>query len=944
MKKKLPIPLTVAVAVLLVLGIVLNVAVYGFLADVLTMRFGKATAVAMSEEEKAGIRSDARALAAEIARDGIVLLNNNGTLPYTDESKKVDILGCVGAYPYYGGVGSGGISDDGRPVDFRAAFEAAGWTVNQQLISVYAPPSGDQFTLSEPSPDSYWDKTDSSADLAVVVLGRTGGENYDLPTSGYGPDGAGHYLALSENELELIRKAAKQYRNVAVVINSANPMELGAVEELISEEAGAGGNVDAVLWIGKPGYYGISALVEIIEGGSPSGRLTDSYAYDLFSAPATKAYGDNEYTNITIKSNAAGIFDPKAHYQEYAEGIFVGYRYYETAAELGYINYEETVQYPFGYGLSYTDFSWEVISDDIPETVRGDTSFSVTVRVTNTGDVPGKEVVQLYLLCGKDSLLSFRLDHSAAALIAFGKTGVIEPGSYEDVVLQFSAEDIASYDGIGAYSEQGSYVIESGDYTFALRTDSHTDKSSALRIPLHVEAPIVYGGASDVSEADTSASKRPSDAVTVNNVFGPQENSTLNGSAYGAEVRYLSVSSSEEDWLSGTGRTGDREAPQALADFIADGANVSVENKGYSVLAEPVVTEKDSGLAVSDLTDTAYDDPKWQALVEQMSVSELSKLILGGGYKTDEIASVGKAKTVDADGPCGIYYYSDPAQYPGISYPAPVLLAATFDPSLAQKFGASVAREAAIYGIGSWYAPGANLHRTAFGGRNFEYYSEDPVLSGHMAMQTCAAAADGGLIVYLKHFVLNETELNRNNNVVHWCTEQALRELYLKAFEYPVKAQERFGLTSVTGMMSAFNYIGDRWCGASAALLTTILRGEWGFEGTVITDYFGGYGYMDADCAIRAGNDLMLNTIVAKLSRVSEDDKQYMQRAAKNILYTYSRSGAARPLAQAGGLEPWQVAGIVINIVWWTITVLLAILCAVRWNRIRSSSHKEIDQ
>ncbi len=928
-KHKKPIIITVIASVLLVLGIALDIAAYGFLQGVLNMVFGEANVAELTQEEKDKITNDAKEVALDIAEEGVVLLDNNGTLPLGGDAKTVDLLGYHAKNPFYGGTGSGALSDKSTPIDFSAAFEAQNWTVNKSLLNSYGSGLSEKFELQDPDPDKYWDKTDANADLAVVVFGRSGGEGDDLPTSGYGNDKSGHYLQLSANEKKLLQKAAAQYKNLVVVLNTANMIELGPVKELYTADSGAVGNIDAVMWIGKLGYHGMPAVVSIVEGKlNPSGKMTDTYVYDVYSSPATKAYGDSEYTNVSVKGAEHG--EP-AHYQEYNEGIYVGYRYYETAATLGYIDYDKTVAYPFGYGKSYSDFAWKIIEADIPDPVNGNSKFSVKVEVTNVGDTNGKDVVELYGVLSQDELKNAKLDHSAVSLIAFAKTPDIPAGHSETVTLSFDAEDLASYDDRGVYSKNGAYVIESLKYTLALRTDSHTDKADVENIAIDIEKPIVYADSSDFDDADLSVTKRPSDSIGVKNVFGEYGKSTLSGSKYGIDVPYLSLKSERAAWIDGVGEKGDKTAPQSLVDFISDGANVSIDNKGYKVHSGAVVVDSQTNLDANDFADVEYDDAAWNTLVEQMSVAEMLSLVKNGGYGTVAVPSVNKAKSVDMDGPCGLNYYSRPDKYPGIAYPSPITLASTWNVKLAEDFGASVAKEGMMTGACGWYAPGANIHRTPFSGRAFEYYSEDPVLSGFMGAYTCSAATDGGLIVYIKHFVLNDTEVNRNRNVLHWCSEQALREIYLKAFEYPVKAETKLGLTSTTGIMSGFNYIGDRWCGASYELLTVVLREEWGFKGTVITDYFGGYGYMNADCAIRAGNDLMLSTMVAKLSTRSDDDRYYMQKACKNILYSYSRSGLASAGFASEGMETWQIVGIVLNVVWWCATAALIVLCVFAW-------------
>lgn len=953
MESKKPNGLTFAVAALLVLGITLNIVAFGPLESVLQMRFGKSDVVVNTGEDISSIQEEGRKIALDIEREGLILLENNGTLPYESTGKAVDILGYFAVNPYYGGSGSGAYSDTTPPTDYKAAFTNAGWTVNEALWSAYEVEANStgldaSFPLPDPEPSQFWDKTDSNADLAVVVLGRAGGENADLPTTGYGTSGTDHYLTLTVNERALLKRAAETYQNVVVILNTANSMELGPVEELYSGAAGSKGNIDAVIWVGKPGYYGLNALVEVIEGKvNPSGRLTDTFAYNVFSAPAARSLGNNVYLNLPVDGSMGNGTEKNAHYQQYNEGIYVGYRYYETAAALGHISYENTVQYPFGYGLSYTDFSWEIERADIPAKLNGESEIRVTVKVTNNGRRAGKDVVELYAILDETQLKEMKLPHSAVSLVAFAKTAEIPAGKSGTVELTFRLEDMASFDDIAAYSADGSYVIEAGSYTLALRTDSHTDKGNGLSIQMDLENAIVYNSSSTDSGADTSVSKRPSDLVTVRNVFGAYDDSTVNGNHYGLAVNYLTPSSPAEDWQGGVAHKGDEDAPASLVDFIANGNNVSITNKGYPVHDEAVTVEAGITLSINDYGAVDYDDESWISLVQQMTVGEMNKLITMGGYKTEAVESIGKLKTVESDGGSSLAYFSNPSQYPGVAHPCPIVLASTWNVELAEQFGESVAKECVNYGIAGWYAPGANIHRMAFSGRAFEYYSEDPTVTAYMAMHVSSAATKAGVITYVKHFALNDTETNRNNSSCHWVTEQALREIYLKAYEFAVKAQDKFSLVSTTGIMSGFDYIGDRWAGASYELLTIILRDEWGFKGSVITDYFGGYGYMNYDCAIRAGNDLMLNTLstTGKLSKSSNDDRYYMQKAVKNILYSYSRTSYVSSGAEsAGGLAPWQIFAIVANVIWWAVTIALAGLCIRKWVKTKQSANSQTNE
>ena len=953
------IVLTAVAAFLLIMGIVLDVVLYGVLRNVLDFRFGGGAASVVTEEEKALRHDSAKDVAYKIEEEGMVLLENNGTLPYTG-NKKVDLLGVMAESPSYGGQGSSETSDNSVPVSFRAAFEAEGFTVNADVLKFYRDGGyitegvhgvgQTDFRVKDPDPDLYWDKT-SDASLAVVVFGRSSGEEADYPLemkSENVSDAGKHTLELSTNERKLLDKAAAKYANVIVVLNAANPLECGFLDELYSDEKGTAGNVDACVWIGMPGYHGIPALVAAILGDTDfSGRLTDTYAYDHFSSPAAKslllASGKNgsHYSNCMVDGGGRFSSSTPATYVEYGEGIYVGYRYYETAAALGYINFDEVVQYPFGYGKSYASFTWKVDTEKskIPDVVKGDSSFEIVVDVTNNGVKDARDVVELYLTLDKENLLSGKLNRSATTLVAYEKTPVIGSGKTESVTLKFSAEDIASYDDKAIYSENGSYVIEAGSYALSLRTDSHNPKAGVDSIDFALANPIVYNKTSKIADADVSVTKRPSDLVTANNRMGSYEESILSGTKYGMGVEYLELTSVEEKWIKGTAEKGEKIAPDSLVAVIENGANKSTTNKGYENKSSYNGTVGAKGsLSVMDFGEVEYGDDSWQKLVEQLPFKEMKELILYGGYKTNPAPSVGKEATIDCDGPCGIAFIFRQGEFPGVSFPCNTVVASTWNKDRAYDFGEAVAKEAEGFGLTSWYAPGANLHRTPFGGRNFEYASEDPLVTGIVAAHTSAAATKCGTPTFMKHYALNEQETNRGNNLMTWVTESAARELYLRAFELGIKTATKWGLESEPlGVMTSFNYVGDRWAGASKELCTDYLRTEWGFKGTVVTDYFGNSSYMDAACAIRAGNDMMLGTINMSVGdEKSGDTVYYLQKAAKNILYTYSRSwNVLHGMEAKSGLETWEILGIVGNIVWWGGFAVCTAFCVLKWLRLK---------
>ena len=620
---------------------------------------------------------------------------------------------------------------------------------------------------------------------------------------------------------------AQGFGKVIVLVNSSNAMELGFLED---------DAIDAALWIGSLGSTGFNAVGEILSGKvNPSGRLSDTYAYDLTSSPAYWNAGDFTYSNLDH------------HYVEYAEGIYVGYRFYETR----YVDnttgicdeaaYAKAVQYPFGYDLSYTTFE-----QSIADYKTTDSAIEMTVEVKNTGAVAGKDVVQVYYTA---PYTVGGIEKSHVVLAGFAKTGLLQPGDSEKVTVSFAPEDMASYDETGAKA----YVLEAGTYQIKLMNNAHDVIDQR---EYEVPATTTYSG----------DNARSTDLMAATNEFGDV--------AQGQIQQYVS----RADW-EGTLPTARTDGKTASAETVAAKENTPVYENNDS---DQPITVADHGLTLEDMTGLDYDDPKWNDLLEQLSVDDMTNMIANGGWSTPEITSVGKPATNDLDGPAGIN--SLVSSLKGVSFPSEVIVSSSWNTDLAQHFGTAFGAEAAANHVVGLYAPGMNIHRTPFSGRNFEYYSEDGLLSGKMGAAMVQGVDSQGVYTYIKHFALNDQESNRLSISV-WANEQSIREIYLKPFELSVKEG------GTTAVMSSYSRLGNTWAGAFKALLTDVLRNEWGFHGMVVTDSaMGNTNWMDVNLVIRAGGDMMLCLMGVKVDSSTNTAQQTMRRACHNILYTQANS------------------------------------------------------
>lgn len=890
------------IAFLLAVVVIVNLICFIPMSSMISLAMGNGTITDETSDE-------ATALVQEIAEEGIVLLKNEGTLPLAADSS-LNVFGWASTNPCYGGTGSGALSDAYPTVSLLQGLEDAGFNLNTELSDFYTAYRADRpevgmwaqdWTLPEPTADSYTDEMMANAkefsDTAMVVITRVGGEGADLPTdvskvtytdnsTEYKDFEAGeHYLQLDRTERDMLDLVCSNFDNVIVVYNGANAMKLGFINEY--------SQIKSAIWCPGTGQSGFEALGEIVAGTvNPSGKTSDTFVADLTATPTWNNFGYYKYDNMdeyayTSKNFMTGEEETAIpSFVNYVDGIYVGYRFYETAAAEGLINYDDTVVYPFGYGLSYTTFTQEMgaISED-----NGTISFDVTV--TNTGDVAGKDVVEVYY---NPPYTNGGIEKASANLIQFEKTEVLQPGDSQTITVSFDAEDMASYDTYGA----GCYVLEAGDYQISINSDSHNVIDSQT-----------YTVASTVTYDESNP--RSTDETAAVNEFAYAE----------GDVTYLSRADGFANYADATATPASMSmSDEAKATFL-NNSNYNPEDYNNDSDEMPTTGAK-NGIKLADLRGVDYDDAQWDSLLDELTISDMDTMIAIGGYQTSAASSVGKIMTVDCDGPASIN--NNFTGIGSVGFPSAVMIASTWNKNLALKFGESIGKMADEMEVSGWYAPAMNTHRSAFAGRNFEYYSEDGVLSGYMATNAILGAEEYGVYAYMKHFALNDQETNRTEMLCTWANEQSIREIYLKPFEMSVKEG------GAKAVMSSFNYIGTQWAGGTSALCNTVLRDEWGFRGFVLTDYFGVYGYMDSDMGIRGGTDCMLVAYDTETNHVTDTTSATgvlaMRQACKNIMYTVVNSRAYNPENLTEGLMNWQIMAIVIDVIFAALIIFLEVL------------------
>ena len=861
--------------------------------------------------------SKANELAKEVQSEAITMLkNDDSNLPLAN--KKVNVFGWGSTNPVYGGTGSGSMSDQYDTVSLLDGMKEAGIETNADLTKLYTDYRADRpvvgmwaqdWTLPEVPADQYSDSLISDAksfsDEAVVVLTRVGGEGADLPMNMKAEgityennskdyedfkDGES-FLQLSQTERDMLDLVTKNFNKVTLVYNGANTFQFDFLNDYPQ--------IKSVVWCPPAGQTGFSALGDVLAGDTnPSGKTSDTFVKDLTKTPVfNNTDGAAAASSSSVGADGAFVYDNvddlAAKYtgftgQEntvlpsfvnYVEGIYVGYKFYETAADEGLINYDDTVIYPFGYGLSYTSFEQKMGDVSYKD---GKVTFDVTV--TNTGDTAGKDVVEVYY---NPPYTDGGIEKASKNLVAFEKTEKLEPGASETVKIELDDDDMAYYDNKGAKA----WVLEKGDYTISVQSDSHHVIDSEK---INVADTITY---------DSESNTHNDDQTVATNQFD-----------YAAgDVTYLSRANHFANYA---------EATAAPTNFsMSDEVKAAFTNNGNY---DPTKYDDDSdempttgaknGLRLADMYGKDYDDADWEKLLDQLTFDDMDNLIANGGYGTPAVSSVGKIQLTDADGPASLN--NNFTGVGSIGFPASTAFACTWNKDLAKQFGEMIGDMAHDMHVAGWYAPAMNIHRGAFSGRTFEYFSEDSLLSGVMASSEITGAKEKGVYSFMKHFALNDQETNRTNMVCTWADEQAIREIYLKPFEMSVKEG------GAQAVMSSFNYIGYTYAGASNNLLNTVLRDEWGFKGFVLTDYFGGYGYQNADQEIRNGNDSMLATtkITNHITDKSATSVKAMRTAAHNILYTAANSWqyadgepkVATPIWKTAMYVAWGVTAILV--------------------------------
>lgn len=927
--------LTVVTSVLLVISIV-AIPVTSFFATAINVALGVSIQKVIPDpnaeiyfwtdyENEEDLVAYEKQLCRDIEAEGAALLvNRDNTLPL-EEGSKFTTFSQSSFNLLYGGTGSGQVAADDA-VSLKTALEESfgEGTVNPDQWKFYATAgykrenanttggNQAQYRINEVPWNAYSDALKSTwanyGDVALVVLARSGGEGADLPSGlpeleAYMTDG--DYLRLCKEEIEMFEnleklKADGTFKKIVVLLNSSNALQLDFVDDY---------GIDAVLWIGDVGMTGINAVADILVGDvNPSGRIVDTFLKDNHSSPAMQNFGAYKYTNAaeydtaTAQNNTdPGIGKCNSDYVVYAEGIYVGYRYYETRYEdyvlnqgnAGDYDYSADVAFPFGFGLSYTEFSYSNFTVED----KGET-FEVNVDVTNTGDVDGKHAVQIYFQSPYTQYdIDNQVEKAAVELCGFDKKE-IAAGSTEHFTITVNKEDLTSYDHMNAKT----YILDAGDYWFTVGKDAH-DAVNNILAAKGADASRMTGNGNgalaakwNLAEMDTttySLSSKTGNAIT--NLF---ENADLNKyeGADGQTVTYLT----RNDWV-GTfpAAVSLSITPTMWEDGLTheESERAAIVEK-YKALyypdAEMPAVGVSGDLKAGMFTKTEADDPSWKDLVSQIPYSEMTNLVYNGFHLTQPVPSIGLPGTNDENGPQG-FTKSLVGGSSAMAYTSEDVMAATFNLELLEDMGKCIGEDflhatdssgTAFAGI---YGPGANIHRTPYCGRNFEYYSEDGWLAGKMAAAEVAGIQDRGVYVFTKHFALNDQEEGRYG-ISTWANEQAIRELYLEGFEGSVKDGNGMGV------MSSFNRIGVVWSGAHHGLMTGILRDEWGMTGAAITDCSFAAKYMDYRLGVLAGQDLWdgYSSGMATLDGLDKDPAivTAVQRAVKNIAYSVTHSHA----------------------------------------------------
>ena len=892
---------------------------------------------------------------AQIAEEGITLLENNGVLPLA-KGTKLSIFSHSSVDLVSGGSGSGSGSFE-LTKDLREGLENAGLQVNSTLWDFYKSGKGASYKrgvgVINYGADLDWSINECplsviTADSAVMnslegtvamfVLSRTGGEGGDeaRDMAAFGGKSGQHYLEPDDTELEIISYLNQHFDDVILLINCNNAIELGWVANYE--------NISAVVnfpGAGRTGTFGLGYMLTGYDADgqeiSPSGHLVDTWVYDNFSSPAMQNMGDFAFAGTDY------------YYVNYSEGIYVGYKYYETRyedvligrANVGDYDYNDTVIYPFGYGLSYTTFTWSDFTMTQPD---ADGNIRISVTVTNTGSRAGKDVVQIYA----QAPYKGNVEKSAVVLVGFAKTDNLKPGATQMVQITINKKDLTSYD-VHANNGKGGYILDEGNYYLAAAGNAHEALNNILQLRSQQETLILDDSKWVDGKQDSSTAQGAMVGIYVQQTYDCESYNLAGADFQRVENRFGDAALTDAVYLSrnnwqamdnnglryGTVSNVNSKAEVGGKQFQAQATQAIVEELKSFFSRNPqegqeivnVVFGADYDVDLVDLRGLAYDDPLWEQLLDQITMDELSKLIDECGYCSPAVKSINKPKVTDLDGPAGLNDIIAHGSMPigddlrAMTWPTQYMLACTWNEVLAEEMGRGIAEDGLYADTVGWYGPGMNIHRTPFAGRNFEYYSEDSFLSGALGKAEVNGAAQKGMYAFIKHFALNDQETHRDERgIATFAQEQAIREIYLKPFEMTIldNTVETFynepirdangnitgyvaktaQVPAATAVMTSFNRIGTTWAGGHYELITGVLRGEWGFNGFVLTDYEVGSGkgsYMDTLQTLAAGGDGKLKTVGMDALFGFDISKYpayqvYGRDAAHHILYTVVNS------------------------------------------------------
>lgn len=885
-----------------------------------------------SEEELKEAGAD---VAERVHEEGSVLLKNNGVLPL-DSSAKISTLSHSSIDFVTCGTGAADIDTSEAPT-LKEALESRGFTVNPTLWDFYKSGAGSEYirtpgklanqtsgagrndySINEVPMSVYTSDVKSSLaeynDAAIVTISRVAGEGADLAIDGFA-DGEQNILELTEEERALLSMANENFENVIVLINSTNALECDFIDD-------AAYGIDAVLWVGYTGEWGLNGVADILVGNAnPSGRLVDTYCYDNTTAPAMVGIYGSKYTNVDLEDTEhwydvyGGQLDGNTAYIAYLEGIYVGYRYYETryedvvmgTANVGDYDYASTVKYPFGYGLSYTTFEY---SDFSAEYDKGSDSFNVKVTVTNTGDVAGKEVVQVYFQSPyTDYDKENGIEKASIELCGFDKTAVLDPGASETVEINVAREELACYDENGAET----YILDAGDYYLTVGKDAH----DALNNVLAAKGYTTENGMTEDGNAEMAFlynnKELDTETYSVSSATGEEITNQFESadlSQYGYDITYLSRS----NW---TGTWPEVMKIEATDEMFEDGLYMYQTYEGIEGSETEMPTMgADNGLTLAMMIGKDYDDPAWEDLLDQATFEEMATLVGQGYHNTAAMPSVGKPATVDDNGPQGFTQSLTGVAVSITAYSDENIMASTWNKELMEEMGECLGEDCMALGASGLYGPAMNIHRNAYAGRNFEYYSEDPYLSGAIAAAEIQGIQSKGVYAYIKHYALNDNETTCRC-ISTWANEQAIREIYLEPFKKAVVDGDAHNV------MNAFARVGVVWSGAHEGMQTNVLRDEWGMDGFALTDFSGNaqfetYGIFmksfDVAWGLLAGTDSWDSSSVSwtnDLLELYKDDPdvcQAMRQATHRILYTVANSNAMNGISttqQVVSVTPW---------------------------------------